>query len=70
MRVKLTCGRVGIGFDQSPGDVIELPDAEARRMIEAGSAEPAARHEESRARESAMAGPRENAARPAVAARR
>ena len=41
MRVKLTTGRVGNGFSQDPGQVIEVSDAEARRLLASGQAEPA-----------------------------
>jgi hypothetical protein len=41
MKVKLLTGRVGTGFSQEPGQVIDLPDGEARRMIQSLQAEPA-----------------------------
>lgn len=33
MRVRLLVGRVGNTLTQQPGDVIDLPDAEARALI-------------------------------------
>lgn len=38
MKVKLITSRAGIGFSQSAGDVVDVPDAEAQRMIAAGQA--------------------------------
>lgn len=40
MKVKLLVSRAGAGFVQNRGDEIDVPDAEAIRMIEAGQAEP------------------------------
>lgn len=40
MKVKLLTSRAGAGFSQNRGDVIDVPNAEAIRMIEAGQAEP------------------------------
>lgn len=40
MNVKLLMGRVGDRFAQSPGQVIDVPEDEARRLIERGIAEP------------------------------
>jgi len=38
MKLKLLVGRAGPGFSQSPGEVVDVPDQEAKRMIEAGQA--------------------------------
>lgn len=35
MKIKLLVPRVGAGFSQNRGDVIEVSDAEAKRMFEA-----------------------------------
>lgn len=40
MKIKLIVSRAGVGFVQNRGDEIEVADAEAIRMIEAGQAEP------------------------------
>lgn len=40
MQVQLRESRVSDGFSQRPGDVVEVPDAEAERMIAAGQAVP------------------------------
>jgi hypothetical protein len=40
MKVKLLTPRCGERFVQNAGDVVELDDAEALRLIERGSAEP------------------------------
>ena len=40
MRVRLLTSRVGAGFAQQYGDIIEMLDIEAGRMIETGQAEP------------------------------
>lgn len=40
MQVRLLTGRVGRGFTQRAGDVIELPGAEAKRLIDSRQAEP------------------------------
>lgn len=40
MKVKLLTSRAGVDFSQSAGDIVEIGDAEAVRMIEAGQAEP------------------------------
>ena len=40
MRVKLMCGRVGDNFSQNPGQVIDVDEAEARRLIASKQAEP------------------------------
>lgn len=39
-KVKLTVSRVGSGFAQSAGEVVEVEQAEAARMIAAGQAVP------------------------------
>lgn len=38
MEVKLLVSRVGAGFSQSAGEIIQVSDAEGLRMIEAGQA--------------------------------
>ena len=38
MQVKLLISRAGAGFSQNAGDVVEVEDAEAVRMIAAGQA--------------------------------
>lgn len=38
-KVKLMVARVGTGFTQNRGDVIEVSGAEAERMVAAGQAE-------------------------------
>lgn len=40
MQVRLMTSRVGEGFSQKPGEVIDLPAAEAARLIEGHAAEP------------------------------
>ena len=42
MRVRLTSDRAGWGWEEHEGDLVELPEADARRLIESGQAEPAA----------------------------
>lgn len=42
MLVKLLCSRAGIDFAQNAGDEVEIADAEAIRMIDAGQAVPVA----------------------------
>lgn len=39
MKVKLLVSRAGSGFSQSPGDEVDVDDAEGSRMIAAGQAE-------------------------------
>jgi hypothetical protein len=39
MQVKLLTARAGVDFSQSRGEIVEIPDGEAIRMIEAGQAE-------------------------------
>lgn len=39
MKIKLLTSRAGAGFSQNRGDVIDVPNDEAIRMIEAGQAE-------------------------------
>lgn len=41
MKVKLLTGRVGTGWSQEPGQVIEVADAEGRRLLQSLQAEPA-----------------------------
>lgn len=44
MKVRLTTGRAdGEGNSWEPGDEIEVPDDEAKRLLESGSAEPIAK---------------------------
>ena len=40
MKIRLLVSRAGAGFVQNRGDEIDVQDAEAIRMIEAGQAEP------------------------------
>lgn len=40
MKVELLVARAGLDFSQSAGDVVEVSDDEAKRMIEAGQAKP------------------------------
>lgn len=42
MKVKMLTSMAGAEYSLSPGDVREFPDAEAKRLIEAGYAAPAA----------------------------
>lgn len=63
MRIRLTTARTCWGSSQRPGDTIDLPEDEARRLVAAGAAEPAAA-------ETAATEPTENAARPAPRVRR
>ena len=39
MKIKLLTSRSGIGFSQSRGEVIDVPEAECHRMVDAGQAE-------------------------------
>ena len=39
MKVKLLVGRAGTGFSQNVGEVVEMSDAKAKRLIDAGQAE-------------------------------
>jgi hypothetical protein len=41
MRVRLTTDRAGSTWAQQEGDLLDLPDAEAQRLVAAGQAEPA-----------------------------
>ncbi len=64
MKVKLNTDRVrcdhpGVSSLQGAGEVIELDDAEARRLIESGQAEPAPEGPEA-----ATHGPAESATKP------
>lgn len=43
MKVKLLTSRAGVNFSQNAGDVIDVSDDEAKRMIEAGQASPVAK---------------------------
>lgn len=40
MKIRLLTSRAGVGFAQSRGEEVDVSDAEAIRMIEAGQAEP------------------------------
>ena len=40
VRVRLTTGRVGTGFANEPGQIIEVPAAEARTLIDGDNAVP------------------------------
>lgn len=40
MQVKLLVSRAGANFSQSPGEIIDVGEAEGGRMIAAGQAEP------------------------------
>lgn len=40
MRIRLLTGRAGDGWTQEAGEVLDLPDSEARRLISAWQAEP------------------------------
>lgn len=39
MKIRLLTGRVGTDFTQDPGEIIDVPQAEAQRMIDAWQAE-------------------------------
>lgn len=43
MKVKLLTSRAGIDFAQDAGDVIEVSNDEAKRLLESGQAEPVAK---------------------------
>ncbi len=49
MKIKLLTARAGALGAQNRGDVVDVPDAEAARMIEAGQAEPIRRVEPEKA---------------------
>lgn len=40
MKIKMLTSQAGVDFVRNPGDELDVPDAEAIRMIEAGIAEP------------------------------
>ncbi|KAF0129257.1 MAG: hypothetical protein FD152_2214 [Xanthobacteraceae bacterium] len=40
MKVRMIQCQAGVDFVRNPGDVLDVPDAEAARMIEAGIATP------------------------------
>lgn len=50
MRVKLECGRTGPAGAQDPGQVVNVPEAEGRRMIERGHAVPTTTEKQARSR--------------------
>jgi|GEM_PF-3500664 hypothetical protein len=62
MRVKLTAGRVGNDFYEEPGQVVDVPAAEAQRMIDRGQAMP--HDQQQRSIEAAAVEPPRNAALP------
>lgn len=39
MKIRLNVSRAGAGFAQSRGEIVDVPDGEAARMIAAGQAE-------------------------------
>ena len=45
MRLRFTTSMAGADFVRNPGDVAELPDDEAKRLIDAGFAVPVKRSE-------------------------
>lgn len=45
MKIKLLISRAGIKFSQSAGDIVDVSEDEADRLIRAGKAEPAAAKE-------------------------
>lgn len=57
MKVKLLVGRSGPRISQAPGDVVDVSDAEGKRMIEAGQAVPAGREETAAKKETATRKP-------------
>ncbi|MFT6775872.1 MAG: hypothetical protein ACJA1L_003595 [Paracoccaceae bacterium] len=63
MRIKLLVSRAGLDFSQNPGEVVDVGDAEAIRMIAAGQAVMADAAPVPRRR-----GKRETAAKPAAKA--
>lgn len=40
MKVRLLVSRAGVGFSQNKGDIVDVSDAEAKRMLDRGQAEP------------------------------
>jgi len=38
MRIKLKIGRAGYGFSWRPGQIVDVRDAEAQRLVDAGKA--------------------------------
>lgn len=40
MKVTILVSRAGLDFSQAPGDIVDLPEAEAERLIAAGQAAP------------------------------
>ncbi len=49
MQVRMIVCQAGVEFVRNPGDVLEVPQAEALRMIEAGIAVPVALAKQERA---------------------
>lgn len=49
MKVKLLVGRASADFSQNAGDVVDVPDGEGARMIEAGQAVPVVEQKTERA---------------------
>lgn len=39
MKIKLNTGRVGNGIVNNPGDIVDVPEAEAARYVQSGQAE-------------------------------
>ena len=40
MKVKMLVGRAGVDFSNAPGDIVDLPEKEAKAYILNGAAEP------------------------------
>ena len=38
MQIKLLVSRSGVGFSQTAGEIIEVPEGEGKRMVDAGQA--------------------------------
>lgn len=51
MKIKLLTSRAGAGWVQERGQVIEVDNKEAQRMIEAGQAEPVVKRTEKAVKE-------------------
>ena len=49
MQIKLLVSRAGIDFSQNIGQILDLPNDEAIRLIEAGQAEPVKEQEPEKA---------------------
>lgn len=70
MRVRLTTGRAGARFSQAEGEVVDLPPAEAERLVAAGQAERLAETARPDKPETAMRAPGRTAMRPRGRARK